>query len=214
MEDDRKAISQRVEAQLGVRPPVGLLDVWTGVRPVDEGDVYVYGPDEIAERNLAYEVSEAAPGLLLIGSDGGGDGLFVATNDRDPEVFLIGLGAVGTSDGRRAGRLSVLVAEGFRSIDSTEDARPEAADGPIDVLVTRRPGVKAVVEMRKLFHLSLPISAFTAADAEFPMVLLTEVYNAKYGEAINQVNLRYRCLAVRSHVGAQRSRRPTQIAKL
>ncbi|MFG1920189.1 hypothetical protein [Micromonospora sp. NPDC048898] len=184
-------------------PVEALLDVWTGARPVDdEGDVYVYGPDEIAERNLAYEVPEYAPGLLLIGSDGGGRGLFVATNDPDPEVFLIDLGAVGTSDGTSAGRLSVLAAEGFRSIDSTEDARLEPADGPIDVLVTHRPGVKAIVEMRKLFHLSLPISAFTAADAHYPMVVLTDVYHAKYGEVINQLNMRYQCLAVRPHVSA------------
>ncbi|MEU4476401.1 hypothetical protein [Micromonospora sp. NPDC023888] len=203
MDEDRKAISQRVEAQVGVRPPEALLDVWTGVRPVDDdGDVYVYGPDEIAERNLAYEVPEYAPGLLLIGNDGGGDGLFVATNDPDPEVVLIDLGAVGTSDGTRAGRLSVLAAEGFRSIDSTEDARLEAAAGPIDVLVTHRPGVKAVMEMRKLLHLSLPISALTAADAQFPMVVLTDVYYAKYGEAISQLNMRYQCLAVRPHVAA------------
>ncbi|MET8044662.1 hypothetical protein ABZU25_27805 [Micromonospora sp. NPDC005215] len=203
MDDDRKAISQRVEAQMGVRPPEALLDVWTGVRPVDdEGDVYIYGPDEIADRNLAYEVPEYAPGLLLIGSDGGGDGLFVATNDPDPEVVLIDLGAVGTSDGRRAGRLSVLAAEGFRSINSAEDARIEPAAGPIDVLVTHRPGVKALVEIRKLFHLSLPISALTAADAHYPMVVLTDVYYGKYAEAINQVNLRYECLAVRPHVAA------------
>ncbi|MEU8185377.1 hypothetical protein AB0B85_33580 [Micromonospora sp. NPDC049044] len=204
MDDDRKAISERVEAQVGARPPEALLDVWTGVRPVDdEGDVYVYGPDEIAERNLTYEVRKYAPGLLLIGSDGGGVGLFVATNVPDPEVVLIDLGAVGTSDGTRAGRLSVLAGEGFRSINpAAEHARTEAAAGPIDVVVTHHPGVKALVEIRKLFHLTLPISALTAADARYPMVVLAGVYHGKYAEAVDQINLRHRCLAVRPHVTA------------
>ncbi|WP_433126616.1 hypothetical protein ACQPWW_27915 [Micromonospora sp. CA-240977] len=204
MDDDRESIAKQVEAQVGVRPPEALLDVWTGERPVDAAaDVSVYGPDEIAERNLTYEISDYAPDLLLIGDDGGGDGLFVATNDPDPEVVLIGLGAVGTSDGTRVGRLSGLVAEGFRSINSAEDVRDAATPtGPIDVLVTHRPGVKALVEIRKLLHLSVPISALTAADAHYPMVVLTDVYHGRYAEAINQVNLRHQCLAVRPHVTA------------
>ncbi|MFG1869064.1 hypothetical protein [Micromonospora arborensis] len=206
MDDDREDIARRVEAQVGVRPPEALLDVWTGARPVDAAaDVSLYGPDEIAERILTYEISDYAPELLLIGDDGGGAGLFVARNDPDPEVVLIGLGAVGSDDGTRVGRLSVLVADGFRSMRSAEDVRAEAApSGPIDVLVTHRPEVKALVEIRRLFHLSLPISALTAADTHYPMVVLTDVYYGRYAEAINQLHVRYQCLAVRPHVTAER----------
>ncbi|MEU8289331.1 hypothetical protein AB0C01_33820 [Micromonospora sp. NPDC048905] len=202
MDDDRESLAKQVEAQVGVRPPEALLDVWTGERPVDAAaDVSVYGPDEIAERNRTYEIPDYAPDLLLIGDDGGGAGLFVARNDSDPEVVLIGLGAVGTVDGTPAGQLSLLAADGFRSIDSAEDLGDTAAStGPIDVLVTHRPGVRALVEIRKLFHLSLPISALTAADAHYPMVVLTDVHHGRYAEAIAQLNLRHRCLAVRPHV--------------
>ncbi|MEU7590907.1 hypothetical protein AB0A95_32010 [Micromonospora sp. NPDC049230] len=204
MDDGREQIARRVEAQVGVRPPEALLDVWTGARPVDAAaDVSLYGPDEIAERNLTYEISDYAPGLLLIGDDGGGAGLFVARNDPAPEVVLIGLGAVGSDDGTRVGRLSGLAVDGFRSMKSAEDVGDEAAPtGPIDILVTHRPGMKALMEIRRLFHLSLPISALIAADAHYPMVVLTDVYYGKYAEALGQLNLRYQCLAVRPHVTA------------
>ncbi|MFC7549587.1 hypothetical protein [Plantactinospora sp. GCM10030261] len=126
MTDDREEIARRVEAQVRVRPPAALLDVWTGVRTVDTEaadevvDLALYGPDEIAERNLTYEIAEYAPDLLLIGDDGGGRGLFVAGNDSDPEVVLVGLGAVGSDGGTRIGRLSSLLESGFRALVEAE----------------------------------------------------------------------------------------------
>jgi hypothetical protein len=150
VDDDRELLAKRVEAQVGVRPPEALLDVWTGERPVDAAaDVSVYGPDEIAERNRTYEIPDYAPDLLLIGDDGGGDGLFIARDDADPGVVIIGLGAVGSVDGTRVGQLSAVAADGFRSINSAGDVGDAAARaGPIDVLVTHQPGVQALVGIR------------------------------------------------------------------
>jgi hypothetical protein len=200
LEDDRETIARRVEAQVGVRPPEALLDVWTGVRPVDAaGDVSLYGPDEIAERNLTYEVRQYVPDLLLIGDDGGGRGLFVGTNEPDPEVTLIGLGALGSDDGVRVGRFLSLAADGFRPIESADVGGGDIPTEPIDILITRHPGTKALVEIRKLLQLSVPISKLAGADAQFPMTVLTDVRYAKYATAISQLNARYGCLAVRPH---------------
>jgi hypothetical protein len=201
LNEDREAIIRQVEAQVGARPPEALLDVWTGATPVDAAvDVSLYGPAEIAERNLTYEVREYAPHLLLIGDDGGGQGLFVARNKPDPETLLIGLGALGSDGGTPIGRLSSLAADGFRAVHrvGTREGVP-VPTGPIDVMITRPPGVKALVEIRKLLRLSLPISKLAGPDVQFPMVVLTNVRYAKYAENISQLNHRYRCLAVRPH---------------
>ncbi|GHJ06994.1 hypothetical protein TPA0907_13610 [Micromonospora humidisoli] len=207
MNDDREEIARRVEAQARFRPPEALLDVWTGVRPMTAAeaavDVSLYSPDEIAERNLTYEVAEYAPDMMLIGDDGGGRGLFVAGGDPDPEVLLIGLGAVGSDSGARIGRLSSLLENDFHALGlaDAEEESPVPID-PIDILITHRPGVKAMVEIRRLLHLSLPVGALVGVDARFPMVVLTNVRYARYAEAIDQLNLSHRCLAVRPHIPA------------
>ena len=68
-----RSVLDRVEARVGSRPPEALLDVWTGAVSVDGSvDVYLYGPEEIAERNATYEIPAYRPDLLLIGDDGGG----------------------------------------------------------------------------------------------------------------------------------------------
>jgi hypothetical protein len=207
--DDREAIARRIEAQLGVRPPEALLDIWTGVTPTDSSvDVYMYGPDEIAERNTTFEIPVYRPDLLLMGDDGGGRGLFVTRNEADPEVFRIGLGAVGSDHGERIGRLSALAADGFRSTpDEGTGADKSPPLEPIDILIACRPtaGVKALVDIRKLLGLSVPIGQLTAGNADFPMVVLTDVRYSKYEKAITEINRRYGCLAVRPHSRVQGS---------
>ena len=119
--DDREDLARKVAAEVGVLPPAALLDVWTDVTPLDVSvDVDLYGPDEISERNTTYEIPIYRPDLLLIGTDGGGRGFFVQRGDPDAEVFRIGLGAVGSDDGTRLGRLATLVTDGFRSISDDD----------------------------------------------------------------------------------------------
>lgn len=201
MRDAHDDLAHQVEAQVGSRPPEALLDVWTGAALVDgSADVYLYGPAEIAERNATYEVPTYRPDLLLIGDDGGGRGLFVPRDDPDPDLYLIGLGAVGSDEGERVATLTELAADAFRAMrigDPADDWPPPA--GPIDVLISHRPaaGTKALVEIRKLLGLDIPISELLSADVTFPMVVLTGVRYPKYATAITDLNQRFGCLAIR-----------------
>jgi hypothetical protein len=205
--DGREAVVQQVEAELGVRPPDALLDIWTGVTPVNGlADVAVYGPHEIAERNSTYEVQIYRPDLLLIGDDGCGRGLFIVRSEPDPMVIRIGHGAIGSDDGERVGRLSALASDGFRSLPNDHSGGPDSPPtGPIDILLTGRPaaGIKALFDVRRLLGLSMSMSQLTAADAAFPQVLLTNVRYSKYATAISELNERYGCLSTRSHRGEQ-----------
>ena len=70
--------------------------------------IVIYGPKVIAERNETFEVSERAPGWVLVGDDSGGAGLLMRASGPgfDPavgreaaEVFLVELEALGEGDG-------------------------------------------------------------------------------------------------------------------
>ena len=232
MDDDREELARQAQAQLGCRVPDTLLDIWTGHAPADRAaDVLVYSPEDIAERNSTYEIPQYRPDLLLIGDDGGGRGLLIARDDPDPDVILMDLGAVGSDDGERIGRLTTLAATGFRSVNSTDagtavasgdpgatdsaGAGPGTADpasgapgtgewpptAPIDILITHRPaaGAKALLEIRRLLGLTVPLSQLTSEAASFPVVALAGVRYAKYEKPFTEINQRHGCLAVRRH---------------
>ncbi|MBF9132872.1 hypothetical protein I0C86_28515 [Plantactinospora sp. S1510] len=131
--DDRGDLARRVAAQVGVLPPAALLDIWTDVTPLDVSvDVDLYDPGQISERNTTYEIPIYRPDLLLIGTDGGGRGFFVQRGDPDAEVVRIGLGAVGSDDGTRLGRLAALVTNGWPGDDDDPQEDGEG-DGPLGV---------------------------------------------------------------------------------
>jgi len=53
-------------------------------------DVVIWSAEEIPKLNAAYEVKDYAPGLLLIGSDGGGEALALDTrSDSDPDRWPV-----------------------------------------------------------------------------------------------------------------------------
>jgi hypothetical protein len=204
MNNDRQAIAHQVEDQLGCRPPEALLDIWTGITPIDDPtvDVYIYEPRQrLAERNATYQVPIYRPDLLLIGDDGGGRGLFIPRGEADPDVIRIELGATSSDDGEVLGNLAALAADAFRPVRDAEARLAAEEPGTVDVLIARRPeaGVRALVDIRKRFGLAVPISQLTSAEAVFPMVVLSDVYASKYERAITDLDERYHCLIIRPH---------------
>jgi hypothetical protein len=74
---------------------VSLLEVTDGFHVTcnaDEYDIHVYGTAELLERQRTYEIDQYWPGTVLIGTDGGGRGLFL---DPGGAVHKCGLGAPG-----------------------------------------------------------------------------------------------------------------------
>jgi hypothetical protein len=78
-------ILARVEVELGHRLPPdygAFLSRWNGGEGF-VGDEYLilWRAEDLRQFNDEYEVSEYAPGLLLIGSDGGGEGYAFDTRE-------------------------------------------------------------------------------------------------------------------------------------
>jgi hypothetical protein len=192
---------EAVQGELGCRIPAALLDVYEG-RVAVEGS-FVYPLDEVAERNATFEISDYRPDLLLIGDDGGGRGFFIPRDDPEPSVVAIDLGAVGSSDGELLGPLSEWVSHGF------DDYWEKPAPGPgiVDVLLARRPeaGARALVRIRQIFNLPVPLGDLTRADRPYPVELLTKVHYVKYQKQIEAINRDFDCLEVRPTTADRRA---------
>lgn len=66
-----------------------LLHTNGGEGMIGENYVMLWNADELAEYNESYQVNEYAPGLLLFGSDGGGDGFAFDTRTASPAVVTV-----------------------------------------------------------------------------------------------------------------------------
>lgn len=82
-----------IETQLGVEFPD---DYASFVRSADGlerrfGDAYLalWDLEDLVPRNVEYEMSEMFPGLVLIGSDGGGEAVGFDFRNRPPVVVLV-----------------------------------------------------------------------------------------------------------------------------
>lgn len=56
---------------------------------IGENYVMLWSADELAEYNASYQVNEYAPGLLLFGSDGGGEAFAFDTRTTPPTVVTV-----------------------------------------------------------------------------------------------------------------------------
>jgi len=57
-----------------------------------ETGVKIYSLDELQERNETYEITEYAPGYILIGDDSGGKGFLLSLQKETSEIYSSGLG--------------------------------------------------------------------------------------------------------------------------
>ena len=80
------------EQALGLRLPQDYRQFLQGTNGghgwIGENYVMLWGADQLAEYNMSYQVEEYAPGLVLFGSDGGGEG-FAFDSRTDPATVVM-----------------------------------------------------------------------------------------------------------------------------
>ncbi|MCY7713151.1 SMI1/KNR4 family protein [Bacillus altitudinis] len=59
-----------------------------------EGDVLLYGTEEIVERNATWEVHHYASGYVAIGDDGGGRVLLMRQAEEEKKVWIVDAGVM------------------------------------------------------------------------------------------------------------------------
>jgi cell wall assembly regulator SMI1 len=90
---DLQARLRRVEFELGVTFPSDYREFIVASGKVDRDFggswLMLYGIDELVSLNQAFDRSQSHPGLVFIGSDGGGEGVGLDFRNEPPSVVLV-----------------------------------------------------------------------------------------------------------------------------
>ena len=84
----------KIEEYFGCVLPETYRDFLSSLKEERTGNVYLYLPEILIERNECYETKQYAPGYINIGDDGGGTAFILKLKDRDPEVSAVGHGSM------------------------------------------------------------------------------------------------------------------------
>lgn len=179
--------------------PSRLIEFWKSYNEVSfENGINIYGFDIAIERNGLYEVSTYAPEYILIGDDGGGQGLFLKKNS-DLNVFYQDFGALSLP-------FYTLDTDLFRWLENDpliEDDftldEPDLID-KVKVYVVRKPNEanKFIMELRKCFNLNLSINDIREKLNSLPFLVIQDITIMKYGKTIEILNQKYNCIEVRN----------------
>ena len=77
-----------------------LLRCSNGFTVPNVASLLLYSVDELLERNVTYEVQEYLPGWIMIGDDGGGEGIFISYDDPSARPYINGMGSMLLADAR------------------------------------------------------------------------------------------------------------------
>ncbi|MBY6031555.1 SMI1/KNR4 family protein [Marinobacter daepoensis] len=83
-----------IEAYFGKELPKAYRDFVLGQPTGITGDIHLYPPALLVERNECYETRKYAPGYLNIGDDGGGQAFLIRLDEDDPAVVAVGHGSM------------------------------------------------------------------------------------------------------------------------
>ncbi len=180
--------------------PSRMIEFWKSYSEVSfENGVNIYGLDIAIERNRLYEVSTYAPEYILIGDDGGGQGLFIKKNG-DLNVYYQDLGALSlTFYSLNIDFLSWLENDPVIDEDNWTSDELDLID-KVKVYVVRKPieANKFTMEIRKLFNLKLSIRDMREKLNSLPYLMIQDITLMKYGQTIEGLNQKYNCLEVRN----------------
>lgn len=90
---------ERARAEIELDLPAPLVALWKVTDGlITDAGVTVYSAGCIGERNTTFEVTQYAPGFVLIGDDSGGRGFLLHADDPCFAVFSSDLGDLGPED--------------------------------------------------------------------------------------------------------------------
>ncbi|MFJ7838840.1 hypothetical protein ACIQXG_05130 [Lysinibacillus sphaericus] len=180
--------------------PSRLIEFWKSYNEVSfENGINIYGFDIAIERNGLYEVSTYAPEYILIGDDGGGQGLFLKKNS-DLNVFYQDFGALSLP-------FYTLDTDLFRWLENDAVIKDDdfTLDEPdlideVKVYIVRKPNEanKFIMEIRKCFNLNLSINDIREKLNSLPFLVIQDIKIMKYGKTIEILNQKYNCIEVRN----------------
>ncbi|MEY9972716.1 hypothetical protein ABH966_003092 [Lysinibacillus sp. RC46] len=196
---ERNFDANEINTSLQTNIPTRLIEFWNFFEEVTfENGINIYGFNIAVERNGLYEVSVYAPDYILIGDDGGGQGVFLKKNSDQLNVFYQDLGALSSP-------LYSLDIDFFTWLENNpvidEEDVPSVELDLIDevkVYVVRVPNDanKFIMDIRKCFNLKLSIKDIREKLNGLPFLVIQDITLMKYGKTIEILNQKYNCLEV------------------
>lgn len=176
-----------------------FIEFWQFFKEITfENGINMYGFAMAEERNKLYEVTIYAPDYLLIGDNGGGQGLFLKKNNNQLNVYYQDLGALSSP-------FYFLHMDLFSWLENNptineEDFWNDELDllDKVNVYIVRVPTDvnKFIIEMRKCFNLKLSINDIKQGFKTLPFLAIQNITLMKYGKIIELLNQKYNCLEV------------------
>ncbi|WP_107950033.1 hypothetical protein [Lysinibacillus parviboronicapiens] len=196
---ERNIDANEINISFQTNTPSRLIEFWKYFEEVTfENGINIYGFDIAVERNRLYEVSAYAPDYILIGDDGGGQGVFLKKNSDQLNVFYQDLGALSSP-------FYSLDIDLFSWLENNpvideEDFPSDELDliDEVKVNVVRIPNDanKFIMEIRKCFNLKLSIIDIREKLNSLPFLVIQDITLMKYGKTIESLNQKYNCLEV------------------
>lgn len=183
-----------IEQALGKGVPAQVIAFWEAYEEVAfANSINIYGFETVIIRNEDYQIGQYVPDYLLIGDDGGGQGLFVKRGDEQCIVHYLGLGALDPEDFNST---EMNLIDWISAGPVLEEE--ESFVLMIDVWVTNPPAdmTKFIMAVRKELKLNMGIQELKDQLQHLPYKLLQHVSLNKYGELIESLNERFHCLTV------------------
>ncbi|MFJ7405408.1 MULTISPECIES: hypothetical protein [unclassified Lysinibacillus] len=197
---ERNIEEHKIHSHFQTIIPSRLIEFWKSYNEVSfENGINIYGIDIATERNRLYEVSTYAPEYILIGDDGGGQGLFLKKNS-DLNVYYQDLGALSLPFySLDIDFFSWLEDDPVIDEDNLTSDELELID-EVKVYVVRKPieANKFIMEIRKFFNLKLSIRDMREKLNSLPYLIIQDITLMKYGKTIEVINQKYNCLEVRN----------------
>jgi len=173
-----------------------LLRCSNGLLVGGDYSLNLYSTAYLQERNVTYEVLEYGPdGWILIGDDGGGDGILLDCSSPEGAVYKLGLGSLQREDAEMlASRLSAWVDEGFNLPSAPQSDYP----AKVDVWLVRPPtgGAKELVRLKQELNAPLSPREMQQCLKEPPCRILRDVGFWKYAKICARHNAIDPCLAL------------------
>jgi hypothetical protein len=178
-----EVVIQETENRLEVNLPNDYKELLRQTNGLSiDGGLFIYGTEDIVERNNTWEVDKYAPGTIAIGDDGGGNVFLMYTKQNEKEVLAVDCGDMNPNHAVMiTPDFSKWVNDGF--IGSTENNLVATTpDSCKIVLVTApREGLKGLVKIKGVLGIEISPGELLKASKHPPYTLI-ESY--PYGKAM------------------------------